>query len=70
MQKLSKFELFNRAKQHVTLMLMLLNIVILFVASGNPAFAHQMEVVLQIIQLVMKIAEVLIEDFQSRRTLR
>jgi hypothetical protein len=51
-------------------MLMLLNIVILFVASGNPAFAHQMEVVLQIIQLVMKIAEVLIEDFQSRRTLR
>lgn len=70
MQKLSKPALFNRAKQYVSIILMLLKIVILFVALVNPALAYQMGVILQIIQLVVKIAEFLLEDFQSQRTSR
>jgi spore maturation protein SpmA len=70
MQKLSKPALFKQAKQYVSIILLLFKTVILFVALVNPALAYQMGVVLQIIQLVVKIAEFLIEDFQSRRTSR
>jgi hypothetical protein len=70
MQRLSNPALFKIAKQYVSIILMLFKIVILFVALVNPAVAYQLEVVLQIIQLMVKIAEFLIEDFQSRRTSR
>lgn len=70
MQRLSKSRFFKTAKEYVSIVLMLFKIVILFVALVNPALAYQMEVILQIIQLVMKIVEVLLEDFHSRRTLR
>jgi hypothetical protein len=71
MQKLSEFRFFKKAKQYVSIILMLFKIVILFVALVNPAMAYQMGVVLQIMQLMVTIAEFLIAgDFLSRRTLR